>query len=204
MLQTLLLSAMPAPLARGVAVKVWEQSVAVISAPQARSPQKSGLRVSQLVRAAHEELGAQTQVLPRRQIACSVHLARTTMSRDRRGKMRAPSALLAHGVQGVGQSLRTSAFLAQLAHINLLSVRPTVLCASVANLASTVQLQGLLLACAAHQGRGPRASSRLLVMYVPEDSGPSPRGRCTALIARLVTAADFASVEPLHESLWRC
>lgn len=124
--------------------------------------------------------------------------------RDHPRRVHAPSVLLAHGVQGVGQSLRMSAFLARQAPINLLSVRPTALCASDVNLANTAQWPEWLLVYGAHQGLGPRVSSRRLAMYVLEDSGHFLRVRCTALIAHLVMAADFASVEPLHASLWRC
>jgi len=67
--QTLLLSAMLVPLARGVAVKVWERSVGAICALQARSLQKSGLPVGQLVRNARKELGVQIQVLAHHRIA---------------------------------------------------------------------------------------------------------------------------------------
>lgn len=126
------------------------------------------------------------------------------MRRDHRRKVRAPSVLQAPGVRGVVPSLRMSVFLVRLARINLLLVRPTVLCAFAANLGSTVLWQVLLPVCAAHQGLGPKASSRPPAMCAQEDSGPSLKVRCTALIAHLVMAADFASVEPLPGSLWRC
>merc|ERR1712154_377544 len=96
-----------------------------------------------------------------------------------------------------GQSLTKIVHLVQLASINLLSVKQTVPCASIASQGNTAQSGVWHLVLLALQAHGHQVSNPLLAIFVQMVSGLFRMVRCTAQIVHRAMVAASVWVEPL-------